>query len=115
MRKKFLAAAALALLSFSPASASSAMGGYVTGFATLSNGVVLVFSDGNRPGPPGCSNTGFPNRWAINANTTMGQAVLSVLLTARALHEPVRFYGTGTCDVLADAETISSVVTNNLQ
>lgn len=116
MRKLLLSlsAAALAALSASPAAASSADGGYVIGFATLGSNIVLVFTDGTRTTPPSCSNTNFPNRWAINVSTSDGQAAMSLLLTARALHETVRFYGTGTCSVLGDSETIGAVVTNNL-
>lgn len=114
MRVKFLAAAALALLSVSPANASNAGNGYVTGFSTLGGNITLVFTDGTRDTPPACSNANFPNRWAIDASTAQGQATLSILLTARALHEPIRFYGTGACSVLGDSETIGVVVTNNL-
>lgn len=111
---KFTLAVALAALSMQ-AQASNAINGFVQGFVTIPGGAILVFTTGTRTTPPACSNTSFPTRWAFSGTTAEGQAMLSILLSAYALHQPVSFYGTGTCTVLGDSETISSVVTNNLQ
>ena len=115
MRKMIFAAAALAFFAAMPASAGVSTNGYVTGFLTLGSNVVLVFTDGSRSGVPGCSSPSYPNRWAFDVTTPTGQAMLSILLTARATHEPVAFHGTGTCSLVGDAETLSLIITNNAQ
>ena len=115
MRARYIVAAAALALSVGPADASNVQGGYVTGFATLGSNITLVFTDGARATPPACSNPNYANRWALDATTPQGQATLSVLLTARALHEHIYLEGTGTCSVLGDSETINVAVTNNLQ
>jgi hypothetical protein len=107
----------LAMLScgVGPAQASTAASSQVQGFATLSKGVVLVFTNGSRSGIPACSNPGFTTRWALDATTSSGQVAYALLLSARALREQVTLYGTGSCSVLGDAETLGSVVTNGVQ
>lgn len=107
--------AVLSLFLSTEANASNAVNGYVTGFVQLSNGIILVFKDGQRSSPPSCSNQNFPARWAFDGTTATGQARLAMLLTVKSLHIPVSFYGTGTCSVLGDSETIDSIVTDNIQ
>lgn len=118
MRAKFVLTAALALLSISPANASSTSGAYVRGFETVgtqSSHLMYVFMDGVRlNGEPACSNSSIPNRWALDPTTPMGQATLSMLLTARATHETVTIYGYGGCELAGDAETIIFAATNNV-
>lgn len=119
MRAKFLAGVALALLSIAPASASSTSGAYVKGFKTIgtqSSHLMYVFMDGVRMnGEPPCSNSSIPNRWALDPTTPMGQATLSMLLTAHATHETVTIYGYGACELAGDAETIIFASTNNVE
>jgi hypothetical protein len=114
-RRIALASLMLALPLSTPALASNATNGYVTGFVQLNNGVILVFTSGARSSPPSCSNANFPTRWAFDGKTSTGQATLAILLSARSLHIPVSLYGTGTCSVLGDSETIDSIVTDNAQ
>ena len=118
MRTKILAAAMLALLSISPAHASSISNGRIKGFETVgtpSGHVVFVFIQGSRiNGTPACSNPALPDRWALDPTTPMGQATYSLLLTARAMNEPITIYGWGGCDLASDAETIIYAATNNV-
>jgi hypothetical protein len=104
-----------ALFLAGPAVASNSVNGQLGGFVTLSNGVILVFNSGTRGALPACASTSFPTRFAFDGTTPTGQALLSVLMTSYALHVPMTLYGTGTCSVLSDTETISATVMNNLQ
>ncbi len=115
MRTKFLMATALALLSTSPASASSISGGTVTGFSTKPNtSLVFVYVAGTRlNGIPTCSNPAEPTRWAFDATTPVGQVWLSLFMTARAQNEKVTIYGYGGCELAGDAESVIQVATNN--
>ena len=114
MRSKFLIAAVLAVVSSSQVSASNSYSGRVSGFGLL-GGPALVFTTGTRDTPPACSNPAYPGRFAFDASTPAGQALLSTLLTARAQNEVVSIFGTGTCSVIGDTETVGAIVTNNVQ
>ena len=115
MGLKLLAASMLALLSPGVATASNSINGNVTGFASLADGTVLVYSSGTRDTPASCSNGQWPTRWAFDGKTVEGQEMLSILLMSHALHTPVNLYGTNNCSVLPDAETVSFLITDNSQ
>lgn len=115
MKKTALMIAALLPFLGGAAHASTSASGQVTAFATLGTNIILVFTNGTRGTPPSCSNSGFPTRWAFAIDTALGQAMLSILMTAKATGDTVTLYGTGSCSVLGDSETIGSVVTNNAQ
>ena len=111
--KQLIVVISLALAA--PVSASSQTGGYVVGFGAIPGNIVLVGMTGSRTSPPGCSNPALPNRWALDLNSAMGQVYLSLLMSAQSLHQPVDVYGTGTCSVLGDGETIATIITNHIQ
>jgi hypothetical protein len=58
---------------------------------------------------------GYPARWAIDATTPAGQSMLSILLTAHAMHQVVKLSGTNTCPTGANSEGVAVVVTNDAQ
>lgn len=63
-----------------------------------SENVVFVTVSTGRTIPGGfCANPGFTTRWGIVINTDRGRAILSILLTARALNQTVTITGTGSC------------------
>lgn len=72
----------------------------------MSNGIVLVSTDGQRLGTPNCA-LGSPTRFAIDATSTAGKIQLAGLQSAHASGKPVRIIGTGNCSVYSDSETIS--------
>jgi len=111
---KFVLGAAMLAMG-SGAQASSQTLGYITGIVTVGTNTILVFNNGTRTTPPACSNATFPQRWAFDVTTAMGQATLSILMTAQVSHQTVDIYGTGTCSVQGDVETITNVVTNHVQ
>lgn len=89
----------------SGASASTAGSGYITNIATNSSGAVSFQHSGGRSARPGC-HTQAANVWLFNANSAQGQAKLSILLTAYALHKPIIIYGTGACGEWGDSESV---------
>lgn len=109
MLRKLTVAAGLALtvLIAAPASASDAQLGYVSAPFGTSNGAVLFYTDGTRGTPPSCSSPGLEQRFAIDASTLVGQAQLSVFLTAYAQHKRIFIVGRGTCDIWGDTETVN--------
>lgn len=100
--------ASSALLSLSPSFASSTNGfGNVTGVYGTSNGAILFSTDATqRSSVPSCGSNN-PQRWAIDASTTAGQAAASLLITAWSQHKRVWVTGTGVCSIWGDTETVS--------
>lgn len=105
----FLASASVALAA-SPASASTAQFGTISGVYGTSNGAILFATDGARTTAPACQAAGAPQRFAIDASTTAGQAAASLLLTAYSLHRKVFVQGMGACGIWSDAETVSYIL-----
>ena len=98
--------AVLALLMPSLAYASSGNGGYVSNIVFTGNSQVYFEQSGSRDAVPACA-ASAPSRWAFDPSTIQGQAKLSILLTAYALHKQVYVSGTASCDtVSSDTETL---------
>jgi len=96
-----------------PAHASDAAFGYISYPYGTSNGAVMFNTDGVRGTPPACSGPGLGQRFAINASTLVGQAQLSVLMTAYALKKRISIHGTGTCSIWGDTETVDFFMVEN--
>lgn len=105
--KTKLAAACLALCAIaSPAAASDAGAGYITNVMPMRNGVVIFQHSGARTGTtPACHGPGYG--WTLNASTVAGQAQLSALLSAYALHKPIVIIGIGACADWPDTEAMN--------
>jgi hypothetical protein len=68
-------------------------------------GIDLLFvQTGTRTTPPSCATN---TRWALDTSTSTGQAAAAVLLTAYATGKQIVVYGTGTCTLHPDSETVS--------
>ena len=94
-----LAAFAGMLMAASAACASNSDWGYVSYITPTADGYVYFQQSGARtPAPPGCANSGQPQRWGFNAATPAGQARLSVLLSAFGLHKQIYIYGSNACN-----------------
>ena len=108
-RKACVVALSLApvLLAPSPAGASSADWGYISGVYATSNGAILFNTSGTRTATPACQSSSVPQRFAIDASTTAGQAAASLLITAYTLHRQVIVAGMGSCSIWPDTETVS--------
>ena len=92
----------------SQAKASFAEAAYIIYPMAIGNGVILFTQTGNRTGTvPTCSTV--PSRWSLDASTPGGQAKLSVLLSAYAMHKPIQIYGTSSCTAWPDSETIDYI------
>lgn len=96
----------LGLLAVSSAHGGDALMGTLSQPHFMANGVVVVYTDGQRLGTPNCA-LASPTRFAIDAATTAGKVQLAGLLSAHATGKPVRIVGTGTCSVYSDSETIN--------
>jgi len=68
------------------------------------NGVLLVPTDGARVNVPACATESA--RFAINGTTAAGKVQVATMLMAIALGKKIYVWGTGTCSVWADTETI---------
>jgi hypothetical protein len=77
----------------------------------LTNGIVMVYSDGNRSGIPTCATQ--TGRFAIDSTTPGEKAQLAGLLAAYAIGKPVVILGTGGCEVYGDSETINFFYTSD--
>lgn len=103
----------LALAIGTAANASQNTAGNVTFVYGMGNGAFLFQqSGGSRGSLPSCAGSN-PDRWAVDGTTAAGQNKLSILLTAKALHKVVQVYGTGTCSVWGDTETVDFLVMND--
>lgn len=85
----------LGVLSATPAFGSDALPGRLSLPAFMSDGYVIVTTDGQRSSNP-CTST-YPQRYALNATTAAGKIQLAGLLSAHAAGLPVRIIGTGSC------------------
>lgn len=97
-------AAICATLVVPAAHASNADFGTISQFYGTNNGALMFSTSGTRTTAPSCSTN--PQRFAIDASTTAGQAAASLVLTAYALHKQVYVVGTGTCSIWGDTETV---------
>lgn len=110
--KRFLMALPLLFIGTN-AGASTTNYGYVTAFLQA-GGVVMFYQDGDRSGAPSCQGADVPKRWAFDASTGAGHAMLSILLTAYAQHRTVKIVGTGACSVQGDTETVFLLATDGI-
>ena len=61
-------------------------------------------------GPSCATQTG---RFILDPSTAAGNRQLSLLFAAMTLGKTVNFYGTGTCSLAGDTETLNSFFVNN--
>lgn len=91
----------------SPAQASQAQAGYISGVFGTYNGAVLFNTSGVRTAAPACQGPGTAQRFSIDANTLGGQAMLSVFLNAWAQHKQIVVVGAGACNLWGDTESVA--------
>ena len=58
-------------------------------------------------GGPSCND--YRGRWVLNLNTPEGKGQYAFLLAAEAMGKEVRVWGTGTCDVYSNTESVAAV------
>ena len=102
-RLRILLISALLALGAGGARASTSNNTYVTSVMVL-GGIAVFHDSGTRSAQPACSTL---NRWAFDATTPAGQAMLSSLLSAYVAHIPIWIVGTGACEVYNNSETAS--------
>ena len=102
------AALCLAGLCISTASqASQSSSGTVYGIS-VEEGKAFFYTTGTRSAVPACST--IPKRWAFNAATANGQAMLSALLTFYSQGKAIAVTGTGACTDWGDTETVRYII-----
>ncbi|ASG24361.1 hypothetical protein FBZ91_11427 [Nitrospirillum viridazoti] len=94
-----------------PAQAGWSDYGYILDVNVVNNGVYIFRSDGARNSAPGCAT--FNARYAVNAANPGGQALMSALTTAFALHLKVQVFGLGTCNTWGDSEDVQYIIYQN--
>ena len=72
------------------------------------NAGAVMFSAGQHTNKPACSHAATD--WTIPLDSEWGRAMYSLLLTAAASGKPVKVYGTGTCDVWSDRESVNVIL-----
>lgn len=90
-----------------PAAASiSTPAAVVTNLHFMPNGAVLFHTGTARTDVPACA-AGQTTRWAVDTNTAAGKAQFAGLLTAHSTGKKVQVYGTNTCSIWADTESVN--------
>jgi hypothetical protein len=90
----------------SPADASFAQSGQITTFG-VEQGKVFFITTGSRDSMPACATAG--NRWVFDGSTAKGQAMMSALLTYKAMGKQVIVQGTGACADWGDTESVEYI------
>lgn len=107
MKKLIVGVIVSAMQITSPANASTAgFGSISTVYATQNGAVIFTLNGTSRTTPPACQNSSVPDRWTIDASTVAGQAQVAVLLNAQASGKRIWIYGTGSCSIWIDTETV---------
>ncbi len=110
LHKLILVLAAFGVAAGGPAAASEARGKVSKVYVTRW-GVALFHIDAPaRTGVPACG-AGLPTRWAFNAKTPEGQAMLSFILTAFASGKELEVYGQNACPDWGDTESVDWTAT----
>jgi hypothetical protein len=104
--KWFCAALGLAALTFgTPVQASDATAGLISDISINSHSIVSFrHTGGNRGATPACHTAG--DAWVFSVAAPNGQAKLSIILSAYALHKKIRILGRGTCADWGDTESV---------
>ncbi|MDH0863146.1 hypothetical protein [Mitsuaria sp. GD03876] len=87
---------------------TSSFGGTASGRVSapnfMPNGAVIFYVEGSRNSPPACATES--RRFALNGATPQGKTQLSGLLLAYSQGKTVNVYGTNSCSVWGDTETL---------
>jgi len=97
-------AAGLSGVSASALAYGDARPGFIVNIQPNASGLVFFNQSSAHTNKPACAASN--DRWAINAATPGGQALLSVLLTAYAAGKAVTITGTGACAEWPDTEGV---------
>ena len=71
----------------------------------MSDGVIIVYTNGTRSGAPTCAT--HTSRFAIDGTTEGGKVQVSGILTMYASGKSIKIYGANNCNAYGDTETIS--------
>lgn len=90
--------------------ASNASMGYIVEVFGTYNGAVLFSTTGTINGArPSCQGPGLTQRYAIDASTVAGQAMVAILMTAKAQGKRIDISGMGSCTIWGDTETVQFI------
>jgi hypothetical protein len=102
---RLLVAVEMALMLAGQVQAGTAGPGNPVNVYFMSNGVALIPMDVGQQNSPSCATQG--TRFAIDGSTAPGKVQIAALLTAIAMGKQIVVWGTGTCSVWGDTETVS--------
>ena len=71
----------------------------------MTNGVIIVYTNGPRSGVPACATQS--SRFAVDGTSEGGKIQVSGLLAMYASGKPVKIFGANNCNAYGDTETIS--------
>ena len=108
--KKLLLSMLLALLSFG-AFAGGTTTTTLSKVYTDATGYYAFYVSNPITGGPSCAKQ--TGRFILDPSTAMGNRQLAMLITAMFSGKTVQFYGTGTCSLVGDTETLNSFFVNN--
>lgn len=89
--------------------ASNTSSGKIGKVAISADGHVHAAFLGSRTTIPSCQSTVFPQTFGFDASTAKGQAILSIILTDRALGKSVIVYGRETCTAFSNIEDVEAI------
>lgn len=86
-------------------SAGAAGAGNIVGPYFMQTGALLVSTDAAQSGAPACATVA--SRWAIDGTTPAGKVQAAAVFSALAMGKKIAVWGTGTCSVWGDTETVN--------
>jgi hypothetical protein len=115
---RWLAGAFALALAFAPLGTSQAGNGQ--GHVTLFTSFIGLYGSGNvyfwtetSTDVPGCvaayNRDGKSHRFVFNLNSEEGKAYFQVLMSAKLLGKRLFIFGSGTCDIATDSESVASM------
>ena len=102
---RLITLALLSLFISGQAEAGTSGPGYPANVYFMINGIALIPVDSAQIDPPACATV--KSRFAIDGTTSAGKVQIAALLTAIAMGKQINIWGTGTCSIWGDTETIS--------
>jgi hypothetical protein len=83
--------------------------GHITSIGSSGGGVHWFTISSGHQNAPACQGSYVADRWAINTNSSGGQALWSTILTAYSLRKQVTVTGAAVCTDLGDTESVGYI------
>lgn len=95
--RKLLITGLLSFLSFQSVAAGRVVDAKVISIRVDLSGKAMVMFNKTVESSPDCVNPAYGNALAFDASTAGGKAILSLVISAKAIRSDITVYGAGTC------------------